>query len=167
MLSPQRLRQRRIDTLCGYALGAYASITLTWILLLLGSSSLAFAFFGGVAISFFGSLRGIAMPLRFWIVPVVSLVYTAAAFVLLHYRQPLAAAAIGILFTAGLGYVVFDLFRNHFAKTTPAWQCKDCGYALLGLTTTSCPECGHAFDPRLVPRVDGEGKPLGGEERDV
>ncbi len=30
------------------------------------------------------------------------------------------------------------------------WQCRACGYPLIGLASTACPECGCAFDPDKV-----------------
>src|SRR3954464_2705525 len=33
------------------------------------------------------------------------------------------------------------------ASMTPRMFCKGCGYALVGLESRVCPECGRAFDP--------------------
>jgi hypothetical protein len=45
-------------------------------------------------------------------------------------------------------------------------QCKACGYILLGLTEPRCPECGYAFDPKLL-RVIGDPRQRLAEERDA
>ncbi len=38
-------------------------------------------------------------------------------------------------------------------KTFEAWQCQQCGYALIHLQTDQCPECGRPFDPQVIQKL--------------
>ncbi len=35
-------------------------------------------------------------------------------------------------------------------------RCRECGYMLRGLVEARCPECGTAFDPELLKRVEAD-----------
>ena len=146
--------QRRVDVACGYALGAYVGVTLTWLAQLLGSN---FAFFAlliaGVA-GLFGTLRTIiGMPVRFWLIPVAALAYVKLAFIGSYYNAKFVVLSAGIAFTVALATPIVRLFKHDFAKSIPPWVCKGCGYPLLGLDGPRCPECGERFDPERVPDV--------------
>lgn len=156
MQARTRAEQRRIDTACGYALGAYASVTLTWISLLVLPGLALFGFIMAGVAGFFGLLRGVLLPLRFWIIQAMTLAYllvVAFDFGLRINNPPLALAGIGMLYTAALGYNLCHILRHDFARTVPDWLCAGCGYALLGLADHACPECGRPFDPDQVPTV--------------
>lgn len=154
MLNPQMRAQRRIDVACGYALGSYIGVTLTWVAMLFDSG---FAFYAlliaGVA-GLVGTLRTIVgMPPRFWLIPVASLVYVKLSLVCSYYNAMPVILFAGVVFTAGFAVLIARLFKHDFARSIPPWVCKSCGYPLLGLREPKCPECGEPFDPDRVPDV--------------
>lgn len=59
--------------------------------------------------------------------------------------------AIGI--GAALATIVIARFTESQRRreVLDAPLCRACGYVLLGLTQPRCPECGHSFDPALLP----------------
>ena len=48
--------------------------------------------------------------------------------------------------------------RRRFWPFYGLGRCANCGYQLRGLENPRCPECGHAFDPRLL-QTPGKGSP--------
>lgn len=152
--SPQR-KQRRIDIACGYALGAHLGVMLTWIAILFSHNAGYYALLITAVAGLFGTLRVIVgrLPMRFWLIPVASLVYAKAVLICSAYGTVQVAFSLGVAFTAALAIPLYRLFKHDFAKTTPPWLCKACGYPLLGLTEPSCPECGKLFDPTNVPKL--------------
>ncbi|MFK7788132.1 MAG: hypothetical protein AB8C95_01395 [Phycisphaeraceae bacterium] len=154
MFNGPKQKQRRVDVACGYALGAYLGVTLTWIGIMLSPGFAFFALLIAVAAGFFGTLRTIiGMPIRFWLIPVAALVYVKLFIICLVYAAPLVILGVGAVFSMALALPIYRLFKNDFAKTTPPWLCKACGYPLMGLTDPSCPECGEKFDPEAVPKM--------------
>lgn len=155
MQSAARQRQRHIDAACGYALGGYLGLTLTWVSLITLPAFGLYGWLMAAVAGFFGLLRSITLPARFRVILGVELIACVlVAVVFMAYNAPLMVVGMGMLFSAGFAYPVVRLFRNDFAKPPPAWLCKDCGYALFGLETDRCPECGRAFDPDRVPALD-------------
>lgn len=155
MLNSPKQKQRRVDVACGYALGAYIGVILTWLAILLSHNAALYALMIAAIAGFFGSLRAIAgrLPLRFWLIPVASLLYAKAILICSFYGTLYVVAVLGVAFTVALTLPLYRLFRNDFAKTIPPWLCKACGYPLLGLTEPTCPECGKLFDLTRVPKM--------------
>lgn len=50
------------------------------------------------------------------------------------------------------GFVAFGIIvsRGRRRERQQAPICSKCGYLLLGLTDSRCPECGKPFDPKLL-----------------
>jgi hypothetical protein len=44
------------------------------------------------------------------------------------------------------------LFLKGWVYKSVKGECPKCRYDLTGNTSGRCPECGHRFDPRLLPR---------------
>ena len=154
MLNPLKQAQRRVDIACGYALGAYIGVTLTWISILPGSGFAFFALLIAAVAGFFGTLRTlIRLPLRFWIIPLTSLLYLSMVPIAMGYGVAIVAVGLGVVYSTVYAYLIYRLFKHDFAKTIPPWVCKGCGYPLLGLTEPSCPGCGQRFDLDDVPKV--------------
>ncbi len=154
MLSEPRRKQHRVDAACGYALGAYLGVTLFWLSVMLSPGFALFTLLIAAVAGFFGTLRTIfGMPMRFWIIPLASLIFVKAVLLSLVYNAETVMLGVGVVFSAAFGYPVYRLFKQDFAKTIPPWLCKGCGYPLLGLTEPSCPECGERFDPADVPKL--------------
>ena len=155
MLNGPQRKQRRVDIACGYALGAYLGVVLTWLAILLTHDAALFALLITAVAGLIGTLRVIIgrLPMRFWLIPVASLVYAKVVLISSAYGTVQVAISLGIAFTVVLALPLFRLFKHDFAKTTPPWLCKACGYPLLGLTEPSCPECGKPFDPTNVPKM--------------
>lgn len=152
MLNPHRRAQHRVDVACGYALGAYIGVSLTWFTMIFGFGFAYFAMLIAVAAGLFGTLRTIiGMPIRFWLIPVTTLVFVKLTLICSVYDAPLVIVGTGMAYSAALLIPVVLLFQRDFAKSIPAWVCKGCGYPLLGLVEPTCPECGEAFDPDKVP----------------
>lgn len=156
-----REEQRRIDTLCGYALACYLAVSATWVCLLVLPGLALFGFLMAAIAGVFGLLRGLLMPFRFWIVQAITLVYLGVAFTYYSIKStamPLELIGVGMLYTAALSYNIFRIMRHDFARTVPDWRCENCGYALVGLSQNKCPECGLKFDPDRVPLIGKSGK---------
>jgi hypothetical protein len=154
MLNPHLRAQRRVDVACGYALGAYLGVTLTWAAALIGSGFAFFALMVAGVAGLFGTLRTIVgMSPRFWMIPVASLVFVKLSLVCSYYNAIFVIIFSGFVFTAGFAILIARLFKYDFAKSIPAWICKGCGYPLTGLPGPKCPECGERFDPDKVPDV--------------
>lgn len=154
MLNPHMRAQRRIDVACGYALGAYIGVTLTWVATMLGSGFALFALMIAGVAGLFGTLRTIiGMSPRFWMIPVASLVYVKLSLVCSYYNAMPVIMLAGVVFTSAFAVLITRLFKHDFAKTVPPWICKCCGYPLTGLPGPKCPECGERFDPDKVPDV--------------
>lgn len=154
MLNRPQRKQRRVDIACGYALGAYIGVTLTWVSFLLGTGFAFFALLIAAVAGLFGTLRTIVgMPMRFWMIPLASLIYTKAALIASGFAVIFVVVGIGIVYSAAFVYPLYRILKHDFAKSIPPWLCKACGYPLLGLTEPSCPECGKLFDPMNVPKI--------------
>jgi len=152
MANPHIQAQRRIDVACGYALGSYIGVTLTWLAVLISPGLALFALLIAGVGGLIGTLRSLlVLPLRFWLIPVASLFYVKLALVCSYYNVVFVIFFAGVGFTAGFAVPIARLFRHDFARTIPPWVCKRCGYALLGLREPVCPECGEGFDPDKVP----------------
>lgn len=106
------------------------------------------------ATGFFGTLRTVfGMPMRFWVIPLVSFFYVKLSIACLYYESLFVIFCAGMVYTVAFAVPVFRLFKRDFAKTIPPWICKGCGYPLMGLTGPRCPECGEPFDPDRVPNA--------------
>jgi len=163
MRHPHQRAQQRVDIACGYALGAYIGVTLTWLALLFGSGFALYALLIVGVAGLFGTLRTIVgMKPRFWLVPVAALVYVKLSLVCSYYDTMVVIVMSGIVFTAAFAIPMARLFKNDFAKSIPPWVCKGCGYPLLGLPGPRCPEGGERFDPDKVPDVS-ERPPTAGD----
>lgn len=66
-------------------------------------------------------------------------------------KDPFAAMSLSyVLFVSPVSFVAWMRRPRGFAP----WQCRSCGYALIGLRSGRCPECGTPFDDREVRRFD-------------
>lgn len=148
-------RQHRVDVACGYALGAYLGVSLSWLGMLLNIDGLTFlALLVATFAGFFGSLRTLlGLPVRFWLLPVGSLGYVVGVLACAYYDTIVLAAATGVTYSIVFAPLVHKLYKNDFAQTIPPWVCGGCGYTLLGLSEPTCPECGQRFDPEDVPKL--------------
>ncbi len=148
-------QQHRVDVACGYALGAYLGVTVSWLAVLFVIDAVFFiAMLVTIFAGFFGLLRTLfGLPLRLWVLPLSSLVYIMGVFICMYYNTLVLAALGGTVFSIAFAPLIYRLYKNDFAKTVPAWVCKNCGYTLLGLTEPTCPECGQPFDLDAVPKM--------------
>lgn len=153
-------QQRAVNTASGYNFVAWATLSLTWLALLLNAAiAMLFACMAVVA-----SLLGLARCAntrrgKFLWLPLLTLAYlalcagygTVSPFP--HYETRFQIALAGMLLSAATLPLIVSIARRDFAKTLPAWVCRSCGYTLLGLRDDTCPECGQAFDIERIPSI--------------
>ena len=64
---------------------------------------------------------------------------------------------VGLL-PSGLTFAVLYfpllLILRRLRRFTLPYECRECGYCLIGLTSCRCPECGATFDPKVVNSIE-------------
>ncbi|GEM_PF-5494917 len=53
------------------------------------------------------------------------------------------------LISAFVTFVIYNSWQDRLKLHTD-WQCQQCGYTLLNLTTSTCPECGKGFNTQII-----------------
>ena len=84
---------------------------------------------------------------------------------------PIVASISPLLVAACVGYALVGIVACHFVRPwrrvglpDAALRCTHCGYLLVQLPQSRCPECGEAFDPQRVSAAANDA-PTGGGYR--
>ena len=97
----------------------------------------------------------VARARLFIIAAAVETIVPVAIFLMIYLAElspgrsyvPVTLIALGYL--GGLAPLGLIAWRTRDV-TVELWRCTQCGYALIGLSSARCPECGTPFDPAVV-----------------
>ena len=77
-------------------------------------------------------------------------------------ERPGLPGLVGTAFGSGAFFVcpavIMSKVVHRWRRVAGPDRCYGCGYLLIGLTESRCPECGQSFDPSRVPRASGMGE---------